>query len=594
MSRQEVPRLPALAAAHRSPSPAPRACWSAMPTAAIRCRMSRFWLSSAPGAASSSIGQSAAMSRITTSTRRSGCRYPGSTRSPGSSRPRSASRASIAWGYSLRCPPPSPVPRPTSCTSRSSSATLRPRLSCSCWRSATASTWRAWCAWYAACPTYCVSSAPSPARVARRIPAALARCAIRPPQQAEQPEEAPRHDTTDYPHRSRPKGDWPLFPGRESWQHRLSLRADRSGSADWPAGKRYHRCGDSPGAAEPRGRGQRSRRLARSGRQTHGVSDRSESLPAHQRDHAAVLSRTLSRARRHRCGRPAARCARRDGVRTEPRVSRASRARPASAAAKRFTERVPAAARTPASAAASSAASPTAASTTPRAPSPAEALFILPLRYEDRTHVVPIGALQTGMRAVVEGEILLNQIVYRGRRQLLARLADRTGTLTLRFFYFSNAQREGLERGTLLRCHGEVRRGPQGLELVHPEYRRVQSLGEPLEQTLTPIYPASMGLTQGRCRLLIDRALRGLARDGVAELLPEGLRARHGLPALVEALQLVHRPPSGTQLAELAAGRHPAQRRLAFEELLAHHLALLQLRGRSRTERAQPLADAPG
>ena len=144
--------------------------------------------------------------------------------------------------------------------------------------------------------------------------------------------------------------------------------------------------------------------------------------------------------------------------------------------------------------------------------SAAEALFILPLRYEDRTQLVPIGALQAGARAVVEGEILLNQILFRGRRQLIARLGDGTGTLTLRFFYFSNAQREGLARGTLLRCYGEVRRGPEGLELVHPEYRRVAALGQPLEQTLTPIYPASMGLTQGRCRALVDRGLKGLAR----------------------------------------------------------------------------------
>jgi ATP-dependent DNA helicase RecG len=229
-----------------------------------------------------------------------------------------------------------------------------------------------------------------------------------------------------------------------------------------------------------------------------------------------------------------------------------------------------------------------------RAPTPAEALFILPLRYEDRTRVVPIGALQAGMRAVIEGEVLLNQIVFRGRRQLIARLGDGTGTLTLRFFYFSNAQREGLSRGTRLRCHGEVRRGPQGLEVVHPEYRRVTSLGEPLEPTLTPIYPASMGLTQGRCRLLVDRGLKTLAREGLADLLPDSLRARTGLPALAEALQLVHRPPVGTELAELTSGLHPAQRRLAFEELLAHHLALLQLREGTRTERALALPDTAG
>ena len=115
----------------------------------------------------------------------------------------------------------------------------------------------------------------------------------------------------------------------------------------------------------------------------------------------------------------------------------------------------------------------------------ADVLFVLPLRYEDRTCVVPIGALQPGARAVVEGEVLLAEIVVRRRRALLVRLSDGTGSLTLRFFYFSLAQRDGLARGTRLRCHGEVRRGPQGLELVHPEYRRVAALGEPTRNRLT-------------------------------------------------------------------------------------------------------------
>src|SRR4029077_1419675 len=91
-------------------------------------------------------------------------------------------------------------------------------------------------------------------------------------------------------------------------------------------------------------------------------------------------------------------------------------------------------------------------------------LFVLPNRYEDRTRVVPIGSLQPGTRAVVEGEVLLAEIVFRRRRQLMVRLSDGTGSLTLRFFHFSNAQRAGLARGTRLRCHGEVRRGPLGLE----------------------------------------------------------------------------------------------------------------------------------
>ncbi len=225
---------------------------------------------------------------------------------------------------------------------------------------------------------------------------------------------------------------------------------------------------------------------------------------------------------------------------------------------------------------------------------PDDILFVLPLRYEDRTRVVPIGALLPGMRAVVEGEVLLAEIVFRRRRTLLVRLADGSGSLTLRFFYFSNAQREGLARGTRLRCHGELRRGPLGLEIVHPEYRRIVGLGEPLPQTMTPIYPATEGLTQGRLRAAVDRALSALNTSGVAELLPESLLGRAGLPTLRAALEFVHRPPVGTELAELAAGLHPAQRRLAFEELLAHQLSLMELRRRLRRDHAAALTDTAG
>src|SRR5512134_681481 len=104
-----------------------------------------------------------------------------------------------------------------------------------------------------------------------------------------------------------------------------------------------------------------------------------------------------------------------------------------------------------------------------------DVLFHLPLRYEDRTRVVPIGSLRHGDRAVIEGEIQLAEVAFRRRRMLLVRLADGTGFVTLRFFHFSGAQQEQLVRGTRLRCFGEVRRGPLGLEIVHPEYRRADA-----------------------------------------------------------------------------------------------------------------------
>ena len=138
-------------------------------------------------------------------------------------------------------------------------------------------------------------------------------------------------------------------------------------------------------------------------------------------------------------------------------------------------------------------------------------LFVLPRTYEDRTRMVPIGALAPGTRAVIEGEVQLTEVTFRRRRQLLSRLADGSGHVTLRFFHFSASQQAGLARGSRLRCYGEVRRGPLGLEIVHPEYRHVAAAGAPLEETLTPIYPTTEGVAQARLRALIGQALGKMA-----------------------------------------------------------------------------------
>jgi ATP-dependent DNA helicase RecG len=218
-------------------------------------------------------------------------------------------------------------------------------------------------------------------------------------------------------------------------------------------------------------------------------------------------------------------------------------------------------------------------------------LFVLPLRYEDRTRVWQIGSLLPGVRAAVEGEIQLTEVAYRKRRQLLCRISDGSGFLTLRFFYFSAAQQNGLARGTRIRCFGEVRRGPFGLEIVHPEYRRVLGEPAPLEETLTPIYPLTEGVPQGRLRALIAEALRELESSAVRDWIPPQMIQPLGLPRLRDALDYVHRPPREAKLDELDARQHPSQRRLAFEELLAHHLSLKLLKRAAKTNSASTLED---
>ncbi len=217
-------------------------------------------------------------------------------------------------------------------------------------------------------------------------------------------------------------------------------------------------------------------------------------------------------------------------------------------------------------------------------------LFHLPLRYEDRTRVVPIGTLRHGDRAVIEGEVQLSEVVFRGRRALLCRLADGSGYITLRFFHFSAAQQAALSRGTRLRCFGEARPGPAGLEIVHPEYRRViAGVTPPADDSLTPVYPTTEGVQQGRMRVLTDLALAQLADGGLCDWVAPGVLAAARMTSLEAALRYVHRPPPAADLELLNAGRHPAQQRLAFEELLAHQISLRLLREAADKDDAWPL-----
>ena len=221
-------------------------------------------------------------------------------------------------------------------------------------------------------------------------------------------------------------------------------------------------------------------------------------------------------------------------------------------------------------------------------------LFLLPLRYEDRTRVVPLGELRPGQRAAVEGEVLLTEVSFRGRRQMLCRIGDGSGFLTLRFFHFTAQQQSGLARGLRIRCFGEARRGPKGLEFVHPEYRRVErGAANAGDEHLTPIYPGTDGITQARLRQLVRMALDQTTADDLKDWLPASVLADSRLPALREALQYVHRPPADAPVQLLLDWRHPAQRRLAFEELLAHQLSLKLLRQRIQRDPGWPLA-APG
>ncbi|MDA7962568.1 MAG: ATP-dependent DNA helicase RecG [Gammaproteobacteria bacterium] len=227
---------------------------------------------------------------------------------------------------------------------------------------------------------------------------------------------------------------------------------------------------------------------------------------------------------------------------------------------------------------------------------PRDLLFHLPYRYQDRTRLSQIAGAQPGQDAVVLGRVELVNVLPRPRRMLLVRIRDASGALVLRFFHFSAAQQRAFRRGDWIHCYGEIRVASRGgaPEMVHPEYRlHTERPLRVTEDALTPLYPAGEGLGAATLRKLVARALESELAD-LRECLPDEVRRKFDLMPLADALRAVHRPPPQADTEALLGGAHPAQRRLALEELLAHHLALGEVRKRQRARNAPAFASTRG
>ncbi len=217
-------------------------------------------------------------------------------------------------------------------------------------------------------------------------------------------------------------------------------------------------------------------------------------------------------------------------------------------------------------------------------------LFHLPLRFEDRTRLTPLNQVRPGTGVQIEGRIVHREIRYGRTRMLVATLADESDQITLRLFRFFPSQLKLFSEGQKLRCFGDVRLGPGGLEMAHPQCQALtESDAPPLPESLTPVYPTTQGVGQARLSGLIARALQRFLDGAISlqELLPESERAL----SLRSALSLIHSPPPGEDLNALVEGHHPAVQRLALEELLAHHLALARVNRARQNQRAPALTD---
>ncbi|MBM4202426.1 MAG: DEAD/DEAH box helicase, partial [Gammaproteobacteria bacterium] len=214
-------------------------------------------------------------------------------------------------------------------------------------------------------------------------------------------------------------------------------------------------------------------------------------------------------------------------------------------------------------------------------------LVHIPLRYENRTRITPLRELVPNSRTLIEARIAGVELGRGGRRALICRMDDGTGILHMRMFHYNGAQLARFTPGTRIRCFGEVRAGLLGLEMIHPEYHFPEAdEPSPAGGRLTPVYPVGEGLRQRTLQNLIEQTFQRL--ESGAAVLHDPLAVRPGPtpahPRLPEALRLLHWPSPGEE-PQTAAARE----RLAFEELLAHRLGMLQRRAEGRRQMAPPL-----
>jgi ATP-dependent DNA helicase RecG len=233
----------------------------------------------------------------------------------------------------------------------------------------------------------------------------------------------------------------------------------------------------------------------------------------------------------------------------------------------------------------------------------------LPFRYEDRSHSCPIAGLRIGQPASFAARI--SRVLTkpnRFRRVPVHEVLVEDGSGQLRAVWFGQkwidrALCEGVEVslfGTPLPGDGPW------LRLENPEWEVLpQDATEDEGIHVGRIVPIHRRIAPpGEHRPLVGKLLRRLLRDalrtlpaGLEDPVPAALASAHGWPGRREALVEAHfpgstgEPPDPDRLASL---RLPARERLAFEELLALQVRLVELRRRRiETERAPRIESAP-
>jgi ATP-dependent DNA helicase RecG len=219
-----------------------------------------------------------------------------------------------------------------------------------------------------------------------------------------------------------------------------------------------------------------------------------------------------------------------------------------------------------------------------------DALYLLPLRYEDRRTLQTIASLQPGKGVVFSGAVQSADTTRTksGRNVFEVVIQDATGTIACKWF---NANAVWMKRtwkiGRIGVFTGEVSQYGYQREVNHPDVEwlpegtTLQSLfdADPANfGRIVPVYPLTEGMQQKTMRRVMRDVVTGFASN-IDSVVPAELFPAH-FPQLREALAYVHLPPAEADFAALNTGVTPAHQALVFDEFFFWELGLaLKKRG---------------
>ena len=217
-------------------------------------------------------------------------------------------------------------------------------------------------------------------------------------------------------------------------------------------------------------------------------------------------------------------------------------------------------------------------------------LFHLPSRYQDKTSITPLSSASVNDEILIEASIDRIEVIPSRQRQLLCYLSDNQNhRVLLRFFHFTQYQKQALVRGETIQCFGEIKIGRQGLEMHHPEYRIISQDQKPLfEPTLTPVYPLCAGVSQNKMKQWVNKALEVLKASVIDDYFEK--ITNNTMPSLKDSLFLLHHPNKDEDLLKIESFNHISQKRLIIEELATHQLSLLKIKEARKSKESKPIS----